>query len=112
MSVVVNVMLSLMTVMSRPPALCMMVNVYTLGVSALGVRLFSWIGMTYACVLRIRILNSFSLFFYSLYVDLKYNIYLTLLLSLSMCSHVVVLGLSVRLARYSIVTMLLNIFRK
>ena len=46
MSVVVNVMLSLMSVMSPPPALCnlsarMMVKLSTLGVFALGVRLVS-----------------------------------------------------------------------
>ena len=46
MSVVVNVMLSLMSVISPPPALCnlsshMGVNLCTLGVFALGVNLVS-----------------------------------------------------------------------
>ena len=46
MSVVVNIMLSLMSVMSPPPALCnlsahMMVKLCTLGVFALGVSLVS-----------------------------------------------------------------------
>ena len=46
MSVVVNVMLSLMSVMSPPPALCnllsrMVVHLCTLGIFALGVSLVS-----------------------------------------------------------------------
>ena len=46
MSVVVNVMLSLMSVMSPPPVLCNLsartvVKLYTLGVFALGVSLVS-----------------------------------------------------------------------
>ena len=52
MSVVVNVMLSLMSVMSPPPALCnlsarMVVKLCTLGVFALGVSLVSLI--LYVC---------------------------------------------------------------
>ena len=41
MSVVVNVMLSLMSVMSPPPALCKIVKLCTFGVLALGVSLIS-----------------------------------------------------------------------
>ena len=55
MSVVVNVMLSLMSVMSPPPALsnlsaCTVVKLCTLGVLALGVRLVSCTVMISACV--------------------------------------------------------------
>ena len=56
MSVVVNVMMSLMSIMSPPPALCNLsartvVKLCTLGVFALGVSLVSWIVMILACVL-------------------------------------------------------------
>ena len=56
MFVVVNVMLSLMSVMSQPHNLCnlsvrMVVKLCTLDVLALGVSLVSWIVMTSACVL-------------------------------------------------------------
>ena len=57
MSVVVNVMLSLMSVMSPPPALCnlsvytvLMLRLCTLGVFDLGVSLAFRIVMIYACV--------------------------------------------------------------
>ena len=55
MSVVVNVMLSLMSVMSPPPALCNLsvrtaVKLCILGVLALGVSLVSCIVMMPACV--------------------------------------------------------------
>ena len=89
MSVVVNAMLSLMSVMSPPPALCNLsvrtvVKLCTLGVFALCVSL--------VC-------------FDSIYVDLQYDkIYLTFIaVSVSVCcvcSHVVVFGLSVRLSWY------------
>ena len=57
MSVVVNVMLSLMSVMSPPHALCNLsvrtvVTLCTLGVLALEVSLVSCIVMIYACVCR------------------------------------------------------------
>ena len=56
MSIVVNVMLSLMSVMSPLPELCNLsvhtvVKLCTLGGFDLGVCLVSWILMTYACVL-------------------------------------------------------------
>ena len=56
MSVVGNVMLSLMSVMSPPPNLFnlsvrTLVKLCTLGCFALGVSLVSWIVMTSACVL-------------------------------------------------------------
>ena len=56
MSVVVNVMLSLMSVMSSHPNLCSLsvrtvVKLSTLCGFASGVSLVSWIVMTYACVL-------------------------------------------------------------
>ena len=55
MSVVVNVMLSLMSVMSPPHNFCnllvrMVVKLYTLGTFALGVSFVSWIVMPSACV--------------------------------------------------------------
>ena len=67
MSVAVNVMLSLMSALIPPPALCnismrTVVKLCTLGVFALGVSLVSWIGMTFACVLWIRIFSLSSLF--------------------------------------------------
>ena len=54
-SLVVNVMLSLMSVMSPSPALCNLsvrtvVKLCTLGAFALWVSLVSWIVMIYACV--------------------------------------------------------------
>ena len=56
MSVVVNVMLSVMNVMSPPPNLCNLsvrtvVKLCTFGVFVSGVNLVSWIVMTSACVL-------------------------------------------------------------
>ena len=67
MSVVVNVMLSLMGVMSPSHNLCNLslgtvVKLCALGVFALGVSLVSWSVMTSACVLWISILSSSSLF--------------------------------------------------
>ena len=55
MSVVVNRMLSLMSVVSPPPALCNLsartvVKLYTLGLFSLGVSLVSIIVMISACV--------------------------------------------------------------
>ena len=49
-SVVVNVMLSLMSVMSPPPVLCTVVKLCTLDVLALRVSLVSRIVMISACV--------------------------------------------------------------
>ena len=56
MSVVVNGMLSLMSVMSPHPNLCNLsvrtdVKLCTFGVFSLGVRLVSWIVMQSTCVL-------------------------------------------------------------
>ena len=56
MPVVVNVILSQMSLMSPPPNLCNLsvrtvVKLCTFDVFALGVSLISWIMMTFACVL-------------------------------------------------------------
>ena len=77
MSVVVNVMLSLMSVISPPPAVCNLsvrtaVKLCILGVLALGVSLVSWIVMMYACVVN----KQFELLEFvseSVYVDLQYD---------------------------------------
>ena len=63
----VNVMLSLMSVMRPPPALCNLsvrtdVKLCILGVLALGVSLVSWIVIIYACVSGMSSLSSSSLF--------------------------------------------------
>ena len=104
MPIIVNVMLSLMSVMSPPPVLCNLsertvVQLYTLGVIALGVTLVS-----YMCVVN-KHFKLLEFVFNSVYVDLKYNeIYLTFTAGYvclcGVCSHLVVLGLSVRLCRY------------
>ena len=108
MYVVENVMLSLMIVMSPPPALCNLsartvVKLCTLGVFALGVSLVSSIVLIYACVVN----KQFELLevFYSVYVDLQYDeISLTSTAgSVSLwcvCSNMVVFSLSVRLSWY------------
>ena len=68
MSVVVNVMLTLMSVMSPPPALCdlwvcTVVKLCTFGVFSLGASLVSWIVMISTYVSWISSLSSSSLFF-------------------------------------------------
>ena len=112
MSVVVNIMLSPISVMSPPPALYNLsvrtvVKLCTLGVFALGATLVSWIVMTSACVLWISILSSSSLFLNSVYDDLKYTeislIFTAGHVCLWGCNHVVVLGLYVRLSRCPVV---------
>ena len=105
----VNVMLSLMSVMSPPPALCNLsvrtvVKLCTLGVLALGVIGFLNCGDICVCVVN----KQFELFEFvcdSVYVDLQYDeisptstagdVYLC-----GVCSPVVVLGLSVKLTWY------------
>ena len=110
MSVVVNVILSVIIVMSPPPALCNLsirtvVKLCTLGVFALEVSLVSWIVMTYACVLWISILSPLSLFLIQFMLTWNIMRFLSLLLlglcaCMVVCSHVVVIGLSVRLSWY------------
>ena len=67
MSVAVNVMLSLISVMSPPPALCdlslrTVVKLCILGVLALEVSLVSWMVMMSACVSCMSVCSSSSLF--------------------------------------------------
>ena len=88
MFVVVNVMLSLMSVMSPPPALCNLsahtvVRLCTLGVFALGVSLVSWIVMISACVSWISSLSS-SRFFIPLMLICSMMRFISLLL-LGLC---------------------------
>ena len=107
MSVVVNVMLSLMSVMSPPPALCNLsvrtdVKLCIFGVLALGVSLVC--DDVCMCVVN----KQFELLEFvpeSVYVDLQYDeIYLTFTAGpVCLCgvsSPVVVLGLFVRLSQY------------
>ena len=106
MSVVVNVMLSLMSVMSPPHNLCNMsvrtvVKLCTFGIFGLGVNLASWICM---CAVKKHV-ELLEFVFNSVYVDLKYNeISITFTAGyVCLCgasSHVVILGRSVRLSRY------------
>ena len=107
MFVVVNVMLYLMSVMNPPAALCNLsartvVKLCTLGVFALGVSLFSWIVMLYACVSLISSLSSSSLFFISfMLTSVWWNFchFTAGFVSLCFpCSQVVVFGLSLRLS--------------
>ena len=106
MYVVVNVMLSLMSVMSPPPAMCNLslrtaVKLCNLGVLALGVSLVS-------CICMFVVNKQFELLefvFDSVYVDPQYDeIYLTFTAGsvclCGGCSTVVVLCLSVRLSWY------------
>ena len=100
MYVVVNVMLSLMSGMSPPPALCnisarTVVKLCNLGVFALGVILV-------VCVVNKQI-ELLEFVFDSVYVDLQYDeislIFNAGSVSLCyVCRHVVVFGLSVRLS--------------
>ena len=104
MSVVVNVMLSLMSVMSPPPALYNLsvrtaVKLCILGVLVLGVSLVSWIVMMSAYVSWISSLSSSE----SVYVNLQYDEIYLLFNAGPVClcgvsSHVVVLGMFVRLS--------------
>ena len=85
-------------VMSPPPNLCNGGKVCTLGVLLRGELGF----LTSACVLQISILRSSNLF-NSAYVDLKYiesSLTFTVVCLCGVCSHVVVLDLSVRLSLY------------
>ena len=82
MAVVVNVMLSLMSVMSPPPALCNLsartvVKLCTLDVFALGVSLVSRIVMISACMSCISSLSSSSLFLISFMLTFSMMRYLT-----------------------------------
>ena len=108
-TVVVNVMLSLMSVMSPPPALCNLslrtvVKLCTLGVLALGVLGFLNCDDIFMCVVN----KQFALLefvFDSVYVDIQYDeISLTFTAGYvclcGVCSPVVVLGLSVKLSWY------------
>ena len=101
-----------MSVMSPPPALCnisvhTVVKLCTLGVLALWVSLVSW-NCDYICMCVVN--KQFELLefvFDSVYVDLQYDeISLTFTAGsvclCGVCSHVVVLGLSVRLSWYPI----------
>ena len=110
MSVVVNVMLSLMSVMSPPPALCNLsvrtvVKLCTLGVLALWGKL-GFLNCDDVCMCVVNNQFEFLEFvFYSVYVDLQYEeISLTFTAgSVSLCcvcNHVVVFGLSVWLSLY------------
>ena len=87
-------MLSLISVINPPPALCnisvrTVVKLSTLGVfCALGVSLVSWIMMIYACVSWISSLSSSSLFFIPFMLTSSMMTFLTLLL-LWMCACVV-----------------------
>ena len=93
MSVVVNIMLSLMSVMSPPPALCnisarTVVNLCTLSVFALRVSFVSWIVMISACVSWISSLSSPSLFLIPFMLTCSIMRFLSLLL-LGLCPCVV-----------------------
>ena len=77
MSIVVNVMLSLISVMSPPPALCNLslrtvVKLRTLGVLTLGVSLVSGIVMMSACVVD-KQFELLEIVFTSVYVDMQYD---------------------------------------
>ena len=93
MSVAVNVMLSLMSVMSPHPALCNLlartvVKLCTLGVLTLGVSLVSWIVMISPCLSWISSLSSSSLFLSPFMLICSMMRFLSLLL-LGMCACVV-----------------------
>ena len=97
MSVVVNVMLSIMSVMSPPSALWSFCFGGELG--------FLDCDDICMCVVH-KHFELLEFVFNCVYVDQKYNkIYLTFTAGsmrlCGVCSHVVVLGLSVRLSRYS-----------
>ena len=71
-------MLSLMSVMSPPPALCNLsvgkvVKLCNLGVFTLGVRLVSWIVTTICMCAVNKHCELLEFVFNSVYVDLKYN---------------------------------------
>ena len=92
MSVVVNVILSLMSVMSPPPALCnisvrTVVKLCTLGVLDLEVSLVSWIVMMSACVSWISSLSSSSLFLIPFTLTCRMMRFISLLL-LGLCPSV------------------------
>ena len=101
MSVVVNVMLYLMSVMSKHLALCTL-SVHTV-VKLCNLGGFSFSGelgfMNCDAICMCVVIKQFELpefVFNYLYVDLKYKM-ITLLLPLGMCACVVILCLSVRL---------------
>ena len=105
MSVVVNVMLSLMSVMSPPPALGNLslrtvVKLCTLGVLTLGESLVSWIVMISACVSWTFNLSSSSLFFSPFMLTCSITFSAGSVCLCGIYSAVVVLGLSVRLTWY------------
>ena len=107
MSVVVNVMLSLISVLSTPHALCnlsarTMVKLCTVCVFALGVSLVFRIGMISMHVVN-KQFELLEFIFDSAYVDLQYDenslTFTTGSVSLfCVCSHMVVFSLSVRLS--------------
>ena len=105
MSVVGNVMLSLMGVMSPPPALCNLslrtvVKLGTLGVLTLGVSLV-FLNCDDICMCVVN--NQYELLefvFESVYVDLQYDEISLTFTAGSVCDPVVILGLSVRLSWY------------
>ena len=109
-SVVVNVMLYLMGVMSPLPAECYlsartMLRLCTLSMFALGLSLVSWIVMIYACVSWISSLRFSNLFLIPFMLTCSMiGIYLNSTAgSVSLwcvCSQVVVFGLSVRFSWY------------
>ena len=109
MSLVVNVMLSLMSVISPPPALSN-ISLRTLGVLTSGVSLVSW---TCDAICMRVVNNQFELLevvFHYVYVDLQYDeISLTFTAGsvclCGACSPVVVLGQSVRFSWYPMLWM-------
>ena len=93
MSVVVNVMLSLTSVMSPYPVLCnlsvgMLVKLCTFGIFALGVSMVTGIMMLSACVLCIISLSSSSLFLITFMLTCSIMRFISLLL-LGLCMCVV-----------------------
>ena len=108
MSVEVNVMLSLMSVMSPPPALCNLSARTVVKLCTLGVSFMGDLGFLNCDICMCVVNKQFELLkfvFDSEYVDLQYDeISLTFTAgSVSLycvCSHVVVFGLSVKLSWY------------
>ena len=106
MSVVVNVMLSLMSVMSPPPAHCCEVMYF---------GCFDFTGelgfLNRDAICMCVVNEQFELIefvFESVYVDLQYMKFLSLLLlGLCACVVFVVLGLSVRLSWYHIIIIII-----
>ena len=106
MSVVGNLMLSLMSVMSPSPALCNLavctvVNLYTFGVLALGVGELGFLNCYDICMCVVN--KQFELLefvFDSVYVDISLTVTAGSVCLCGVCSSVIVIGLSVRLSRY------------